>query len=206
MLEPDQWQEALSKLHGTVLHGTERLPSRVILDALQVGNSKADRQKAGKQVTPLLRALGFHGPEPMRFADGSEGSGYWRAPHQMPPQDGNDASVLSDALPAALEELTRESIKKLHRIVRLPLDPHNAGLLRAQVTSALGAIQCQLRADEARLRTKATGDVLQRLERLIAEQKKLIPKQHLAISLPAETSEPQEEVAAGAGLEPRSEA
>ena len=44
---------------------------------------------------------------------------------------------------------------------------------------------CQLRADEARLRTKTAGNVLDRLERLMAEQRKLIPKQHLAVSPPA---------------------
>jgi hypothetical protein len=91
-----------------------------------------------------------------------------------------------DDLPHALETVTRLGLKELRRILRLPLKETNAGLLRAKVTAALGAINAQLRADEARLRTKATGDVLERLSRLIDEQRKLIPKQDLAASEPIE--------------------
>jgi hypothetical protein len=43
------------------------------------------------------------------------------------------------------------------------------------VTAALGAINAQLRADEHQLRPKTQGDVLQRLAKIIEEQKKLLP-------------------------------
>ena len=44
------------------------------------------------------------------------------------------------------------------------------------MTAALGAIQAQLRADEHQLRRKTTGDVLERLCKLIEEEKKKLPK------------------------------
>ena len=101
----------------------------------------------------------------------------------------------ADDLPHALENVTRLGLKELRRILRLPLDEGNGNLMRSKVTAALGAINCQLRADEARLRTKTAGNVLDRLERLMAEQQKLIPKQHLAVSPPA--VHPDVELASG---------
>ena len=44
--------------------------------------------------------------------------------------------------------------------------------MRSQVTAALGAVNAQLRADEQRLKTKVEGDVLGRLLKLMAEEKK----------------------------------
>jgi hypothetical protein len=84
-------------------------------------------------------------------------------------------------------------LQKLARVLRVPLDITDGNLVRSQVTAALGIVNAQLRADEARLRTKTAGDVLERLETLIAEQKKLIPKQHLAVSPP--TVQPDVELA-----------
>jgi len=48
------------------------------------------------------------------------------------------------------------------------------------VTAALGAIKAQLRADEQQLRRKRTGDVFERLLKLIEEEKKNIPDGNLA--------------------------
>jgi hypothetical protein len=57
----------------------------------------------------------------------------------------------------------------------MPLDETNGNLLRAKVMASLGAIQAQIRADEHQLRRKTASDVLDRLEKLIEEQQKLIP-------------------------------
>jgi hypothetical protein len=78
--------------------------------------------------------------------------------------------------------VTRQGLKKLHQILRVPLDITDGNLLRSQVTAALGVVQSQLRADESRMRTKVTSDVISRLEAIMREQRKLIPKQHLAVS------------------------
>jgi hypothetical protein len=73
-----------------------------------------------------------------------------------------DASLSHD-LPDALEEVTRLGLRMLARVLRTPLDITDAGLTRSQVTAAIGAVNAQLRADEQRLRAKASDDVLERL-------------------------------------------
>ena len=146
-----------------------------------------------------MRRLGWTGPKEMRVDAGTSTRGYWRIPN-APPKAAPELFLdheLDDAddLPHALETVTRLGLKELRRILRLPLDEGNGNLMRSKVTAALGAINCQLRADEARLRTKTAGNVLDRLERLMAEQQKLIPKQHLAVSPPA--VHPDVELASG---------
>jgi hypothetical protein len=59
----------------------------------------------------------------------------------------------------------------LARVLRAPSDVTNASLTRNQVTAAIGAVNAQLRADEARLRQKVHGDVLERLLKIIAEER-----------------------------------
>jgi hypothetical protein len=93
---------------------------------------------------------------------------------------------LSDDLPAALEQVTRLGLKKLEKILRVPLEPTDGNLVRSQVTAAIGAINAQLRADQNRLQAKKTGDVLQRLIKIIEEEKKKLPKTSVAIPLTAE--------------------
>ena len=58
--------------------------------------------------------------------------------------------------------------------------------MRSQVTAAIGAINAQLRADEQQLRRKTTGDVLQRLIKIIEEEKKKLSKTSVTIPLTAE--------------------
>jgi hypothetical protein len=89
--------------------------------------------------------------------------------------DGEVDTSLSDDLPAALEQVTRLGLRKLEKVLRVPLDPTDGNLVRSQVTAAIGAVNAQLRADEQQLRRKRTGDVLDRLLKLIEEEKKKIP-------------------------------
>jgi hypothetical protein len=84
---------------------------------------------------------------------------------------------LSDDLPAALEQVTRLGLKKLAKVLRVPLDITDGNLLRSQVTAAGVAINSQLRADEQRLKAKASGDVLERLLKIMEEEKKKLPKE-----------------------------
>ncbi len=117
-------------------------------------------------------------------------SGYWRLPSRPPQPDGSvDGEVdtgLNDDLPTALEQVTRLGLKKLARVLRVPLDITDGNLVRSQVTAALGAINAQLRADEQQLRRKTQGDVLQRLIKIIEEEKKKLPKTSVAIPLAPE--------------------
>jgi hypothetical protein len=77
-----------------------------------------------------------------------------------------------DALPRKLERVTLLGLEKIEQILRLPTDVTDGNLLRAQTTAALGAVNSQLRADETRLRAKQQGDVLERLLKVMAEERK----------------------------------
>ena len=58
--------------------------------------------------------------------------------------------------------------------MRIPVDPTDGNLTRSQVTAAIGAVNAQLRADEQQLRRKRTGDVFERLLKVIEKQKKIL--------------------------------
>ena len=131
-----------------------------------------------------MRRLGWTGPRAMRIpaenghAAGS--SGYWRLPSRPPQPDMNvecevDTSQ-SDDLPAALEQVTRLGLRKLEKVLRVPLDPTDGNLVRSQVTAAIGAVNAQLRADEQRLKAKVQGDVLERLLKAMGEQRRKLAR------------------------------
>ena len=65
--------------------------------------------------------------------------------------------------------------------MRKPVDPDNGNLLRAQGTAANLMVGSQLRADEARLRRQQSGDVLDRLERLLRQTEQSIPLEATAL-------------------------
>jgi hypothetical protein len=77
----------------------------------------------------------------------------------------------AELLPRKLERVTVLSLEKAEQVLRIPTDPRDGNLLRAQVTTALGVINSQLRADETRLRAKVQGDVLERLLKAIEREK-----------------------------------
>jgi hypothetical protein len=188
MLESDQWEAVLSRAGGTIYRGTERISSNTLLNLLEVGPDPVFRQKVAKRLRAPMRRLGWTGPRAMRIPadrDHAAGSsGYWRLPNKPPqPSAKVDGEVdgLTDDLPSALEQVTWLGLKKLERVLRIPLDPTDGNLIRSQVTAAIGAINAQLRADEQQLRRKTTGDVLQRLIKIIEEEKKKLPKTSVAI-------------------------
>jgi hypothetical protein len=186
MLEADRWDSVLTNVRGTIVRGTERVSATRLLDALDVGPDPALRQKVGKRLVGAMRRAGWSGPKPMRIpgenGHASGANGYWRVPSRLRQPDvpvGRDVDVpvagdvegLSDDLPSALEEVTRLGLRMLARVLRTPLDVTDASLTRSQVTAAIGAVNAQLRADEQRLRAKVQGDVLERLLKIIAEEK-----------------------------------
>jgi len=191
MLEPHRWDSVLGSVTGTVYRGTERISSNRLLDLLGVDADPVTRQRVAKRLRAPMRRLGWTGPRAMRIpaenghAAGS--SGYWRLPSRPPQPAVNvegevDGEVdgLSDDLPAALEEVTRLGLKKLARVLRVPLD----------ITDGkIGAINAQLRADEQQLRRKAQGDVMERLLKLIEEEEKKLPKRSQSEVLRAEVQQ-----------------
>jgi hypothetical protein len=189
MLEPDQWNAVLSRVTGTVYRRTERISSNALLNLLEVGPDPVIRQKVGKRLVSQMRRLGWTGPRAMRIpaenghAAGS--SGYWRLPSRplqpavnVEGEVGAEVDSLADDLPAALEKVTRLGLKKLEKVLRVPLDPTDGNLVRSQVTAAIGAVNAQLRADEHQLKRKSRGDVLERLLKIIEKEKKIIEEKN----------------------------
>jgi hypothetical protein len=171
-----------------------------------------ERRRVGKRLVSHMRRLGWTGPRAMRIppenghAAGS--SGYWRLPsHPRRPAmnvegevDGEVDAGLSDDLPAALEQVTRLGLKKLEKVLRVPLDPTDGNLVRSQVTAAIGAVNAQLRADEQQLRRKRTGDVMDRLLKLIEEEKKkLLPTSSWEVSAVQQPEHVELEPSEGSG-------
>jgi hypothetical protein len=86
-----------------------------------------------------------------------------------------EASVEKATLAIELEAVTRLGLQKLDHILRLPTDPGNGNILRAQTTAAATAVNAQLRADETKMKQAQKGDVIARLlEIMEVEEAKLI--------------------------------
>jgi hypothetical protein len=107
-------------------------------------------------------------------------NGYWRYPTAGPPavvqqEPVMEASIEKYTLAVELEAVTRLGLQKLDHILRLPTDPGNGNILRAQTTAAATAVNAQLRADETKMKQVQKGDVIARLlEIMEVEQAKLI--------------------------------
>jgi hypothetical protein len=78
-----------------------------------------------------------------------------------------EASIENNALAIELEAVTRLGLQKLDHILRLPTDPGNGNILRAQTTAAATAVNAQLRADETKMKQVQKADFMPRLLELI---------------------------------------
>ena len=86
-----------------------------------------------------------------------------------------EVSSEKNTLAIKLEAVTRLGLQKLDHILRLPTDPGNGNILRAQTTAAATAVNAQLRADETKMKQAEKGDVIARLlEMMEIEQAKLM--------------------------------
>jgi hypothetical protein len=99
-------------------------------------------------------------------------NGYWRHPTAGPPairqeEPVLDASGEKNTLAIELEAVTRLGLQKLDHILRLPTDPGNGNILRAQTAAAAAAVNAQLKADETTMRQVKKADVMPRLLELI---------------------------------------
>ena len=190
MLEPEHWNSALSSITGTVVRGIERIATKDVLEFLGL------EQRETKRVAQAMRLHGWSGPKSMRFTDATGksvvASGYERKPGQSVAVVAPVGDVSGD-LPSKLEAATRLALREVGKVLKAPFDASNGVLTRNKVTAAGIAVNAQLRADQQRLRTKQTGDVLARLLKIIEEEKKIIkeekkklPKTSVAIPLASE--------------------
>jgi hypothetical protein len=80
-------------------------------------------------------------------------------------------------------------LTKIEEILSLPTDSENGNVLRAQTAVAGHAIQTQLRADETRLKVRQSNDVMERLLKIVREQRRKIPRPPKQIT--SDATEPQ---------------
>ena len=86
-----------------------------------------------------------------------------------------EASIEKYTLAVELEAVTRLGLQKLDHILRLPTDPGNGNILRAQTTAAATAVNAQLRADETKMKQVQRADVIADLLKIMEiEQAKLM--------------------------------
>src|SRR5262245_5463236 len=165
--------QVLSRITGTTIRGVERIATKDVLAFLGL------EQRETKRLAQAMRLHGWSGPKSMRFTDASGksvvASGYERKPGQSVAVVAPVGDVSGD-LPSKLEAVTRLALREVGRVLKAPFDASDGVLTRNKVTAAGIAVNAQLRADEQQLRQKRSGDVMDRLLKIIEEEeKKLLP-------------------------------
>src|SRR5215469_11743218 len=164
--------QVLSRITGTLVRGTERIATKDVLAFLGI------EQRETKQLAQAMRLHGWSGPKSMRFTDATGksvvASGYERKPEQSVAVVAPVGDVSGD-LPSKLEAVTRLALREVGKVLKTPFDASDGVLTRNKVTAAGIAVNAQLRADQQQLRRKRTGDVLERLLKIVEEERKKIP-------------------------------
>src|SRR5262249_50442675 len=155
---PADWQQALSAVHGIIIHGEERITTHELLTK-HLGVPVTDR--GVRRLRRVMRRLGWR-PRKLRFGSVTR-NGYWRKPG-MPPMIGQPlgpglaiherAAVEQpprDNMAAELALVAQLGLKNLRDILLAPAEYDDGPLLRAKNAAAQTALNAQLRADENRL-------------------------------------------------------
>jgi hypothetical protein len=162
--DPTNWHQALAYVTGALVRGEQRITTHELL-AVHLGVPVTDQN--GRRLRRVMRDLGWRGPRRMRWGERTT-NGYWRHPTAGPPavvreEPAAEASAEKNTPAVELEAVTRLGLQKLDHILRLPTDPGNGNILRAQTTAAATAVNAQLRADETKLKQVQKGDIIARL-------------------------------------------
>jgi len=163
--DPTNWHQALACVTGAHVRGEQRITTHELL-TVHLGVPITDQN--GRRLRRVMHDLGWQGPRRMRWGKRTT-NGYWRHPTAGPLAVAQEAPVVVEApvekgtLAIELEAVTRLGLQKLDHILRLPTDPGNGNILRAQTTAAATAVNAQLRADETKMKQVQKGDVIARL-------------------------------------------
>jgi hypothetical protein len=169
---PTNWHQALAYVTGALVRGEQRITTHEVL-TVHLGVPVTDQN--GRRLRRVMRELGWRGPRRMRWGKRTT-NGYWRYPTVGPPavvqeEPVKETSVETNTLASELEAVTRLGLQKLDHILRLPTDPGNGNILRAQTTAAAAAVNAQLRADETKMKQLQKGDVIARLLKIMEIEK-----------------------------------
>jgi hypothetical protein len=174
--DPTNWHQALACVIGALVSGEQRITTHELL-TVHLGVPITDQNS--RRLRRVMHDLGWQGPRRMRWGNRTT-NGYWRHPSAGLPavvreEPVTEASVEKNTLAIELEAVTRLGLQKLDHILRLPTDPNNGNILRAQTTAAAAAVNAQLRADETKMKQVQKGDMLaQLIEIMEVERVKLM--------------------------------
>jgi hypothetical protein len=173
--DPTNWHQALACVIGALVSGEQRITTHELL-TVHLGVPITDQNS--RRLRRVMHDLGWRGPRRMRCGKRTM-NGYWRHPTAGLPavvrEEPAEASVEQNILANELEAVTRLGLQKLDHILRLPTDPNNGNILRAQTTAAAAAVNAQLRADETKMKQVQKGDMLAKiLEIMEVERVKLM--------------------------------
>jgi hypothetical protein len=158
---PVEWQQALSAVHGIIIHGEERVTTQDLLTK-HLGVPVTD--KAARRLRRVMRRLGWRPRN--RFGSVTR-NGYCRKPGMLPmigqplgsaPPIQNKGAVERPQQPNMADELAlvaQLGLKNLRDILSAPAEYDDGPLLRAKNAAAQTALNAQLRADENRLQQRS---------------------------------------------------
>ena len=141
------WHQALARVSGQLVRGKQRVTTHELL-TVHLGVPVTDR--ACRRLRRVMRELGWHGPQPMRWG-GKTLKGYWRHPTVglpaiVPEQPVAEVTTAErETLAPELERVTWLGLQKLEQILRIPTDRGDGNLLRAQTAAAGLAVNVQMR-------------------------------------------------------------
>jgi len=170
--DPTDWHQALAGVGGQLVRGEQRVTTDELL-TVHLGVPVTDR--ACRRLRRVMRELGWHGPQPMRWG-GKTLKGYWRHPTVGLPAIVREKPVAEvatterETLAPELEAVTRLGLQKLGQILRIPTDPGDGNLLRAQTAAAGLAVNAQVRVDETRMKRVRGKDIMERLIAMMKEE------------------------------------
>jgi hypothetical protein len=176
--DPTDWHQHLAGVTGVLVRGEQRVTTHELL-TVNLGVPVTDQ--ACRRLRRVMRDLGWQGPRRMRWGKDTV-NGYWRNPTVGPPamvheQPMETATPEEGTLAAELQSVTQLGLQKIGQILKLPTDPHNGNVLRAQTMAAATAVNAQLRADETKMKHHQREDVLRELIKRIKEEKAILAKE-----------------------------
>ena len=171
------WYQVLSRAHGAVMHGEERITTHELL-AHHLGVPYSDR--AARKLKRTMRRLGWRARK-IRLGRETR-NGYCRKVAAAPivsQSPGLPTEPQADEAPVAghpgdmaseLEAVAQLGLKNLRDILTAPLDFEDTSLVRAKNAAASTVLSTQVKVDENRLRSAAVDKLPELLEILREEE------------------------------------
>jgi hypothetical protein len=170
---PTDWHQALARVTGRLVRGEQRVTTH---ELLTVHLGVPVTVPACRRLRRVMRELGWRGPRLMRWGKQTL-RGFWRHPTVGLPAIVREEPVAEvataerETLAPELERVTWLGLQKLEQILRIPTDPGDGNLLRAQTAAAGLAVNVQMRVDEAKMKQVRRTDIMARIIESMKQEK-----------------------------------